>query len=321
MTISAATVNIGQFVRIPIQILTSNLTTREMQIWGLMAKFCSPEFPCMWIRQAAIAKEASCSINRVSKVIKSIVKKGWAVLLESELGECNRYKMIWTKGVSEPAKKILASPGENATPPRQKRQPILEGSLDKLIQQQSPPPVVPVQKVEVPKVTLAEKTEEKPVVVSDTDQKLIVRLGKVGLPKNASKRLLKHYGAKSCQKQCDHLAWQIEQGKAIKNKAGWLVAAIKGNYALPQTKEAEAKPDTIAQKKQKALIREAKDELHFKSWRKVVNLCQEALQLGECEKATELLVFAKKRQEEELQEKAKQGFMENILSRMGGARG
>ena len=124
-------------------------------------------------------------MNRISKVIKSIVQKGWAVLLDSKLGECNRYKMVWTNSVLGAAKQILATPGKNANTPRRKCQPILEEPLDKLIQQQSPPPPAPAElpkeASEVSEKTIAEKAEENSVVVSDTNQKLIVSLGKVGI--------------------------------------------------------------------------------------------------------------------------------------------
>lgn len=84
-----------------------------------------------------------------------------------------------------------------------------------------------------------EEKKENNNIKEQTTKAVCLKLQSFGIGKNQAKALCRQFPATRIERQIENLAQALEQGKEIKNKAGWLIKAIRDNFYPSKTQESE----------------------------------------------------------------------------------
>jgi|GEM_PF-5465118 len=117
---NAEVIDIGQYVKLPYDVVIAKISNRAFRVWTLVAAGASPENPIAQVRQSTLAEQLGCSTDTIRRAIAELVQ--YKLLCEAgkwNQGRCKTYRLNWgsrpkeecaaaTKGVDE----LLVTYGE-----------------------------------------------------------------------------------------------------------------------------------------------------------------------------------------------------------------
>lgn len=193
-----------------------NLSPLAMASFGIITNLVKKSGRC-FVYRASFAQVMRCHIGSVSRAITELVKADlvkrtgdFHALLFPIIEITARGKKYAPKAsFSEPQTAPLQANHEYVTPPSQDC--YTEEKKEKInIKEQTTKPVCLSVKIEESKTRL--------------------KLQSFGIGKNKAKELCRKFPEERIKRQIENLGQVIEQKKEIKNKAGWLIKAIKDNF-------------------------------------------------------------------------------------------
>jgi len=213
------------------------LSPLAREAFGIIVNLVKKSGRC-WISRANFAKLLHCAIGSVSRAITELVKAG----LIRRTGVFHAWLFpfveITARGKEYAPTAPLQARHENVTPPSQDSDREEKEETNDLKEQTTQP------------VCLPEKIKKTP---EESETRL--KLQSFGIGKNQSKELCRKYPKERIERQIENLGQALEQGKEIKNQAGWLIKAIRDNFypsKAQDLKQQVAKESAEAKKRQDA---------------------------------------------------------------------
>ena len=214
------------------------LSPLAREAFGIIVNLVKKSGRC-WISRASFAKLLHCALGSVSRALTELVKAG----LIRRTGDLHALLFpvveITARGKEyAPQTAPLPARHEYVTPPSQDSDREEKKEINDIKEQTTKA------------VCLPEKIKKTP-----EESKTRLKLQSFGIGKNQSKELCRKYPKERIERQMENLGQALEQGKEIKNQAGWLIKAIRDNFypsKAQDLKQQVAKESAEAKKRQDA---------------------------------------------------------------------
>ena len=219
---TTATMNIGHFARITAESIFEDMRPRGRQLFNHMALRCSPEKPFVWVSQKKTAEEMHCHQETVGRWMRYLESIGRAIFTGRwKFGRYKEYRLVYRREDTQSIQGFSTS--SKSAGPRPTK------SLDHVQQKCGTTSNETAGPITEEKQSNYHNKQQQPAALCETGKKLHA----LQIPKRVVVDLISQFKKEACEKQLEHLDHLQQHNQPIRNKAAWLIKAIRDDFALP----------------------------------------------------------------------------------------